>query len=44
MIKQRDDNEPWILFDTKRDTFNPAILKISPDMFEEIFSEPSIMT
>ena len=34
MIKQRDDNEPWILFDTKRDTFNPAILKISPDIHE----------
>ena len=34
MIKQRDDNEPWILYDTKRNTFNPADKKISPDIHE----------
>ena len=34
MIKQRDDNEPWILYDTKRNTFNPADKKISPDIHQ----------
>ena len=34
ILKNTGSNEPWILYDTKRNTFNPTDLKISPDIHE----------
>ena len=42
LIKQRDDVEPWILYDTKRDTYNPTTLKISPDTHHTENTAPGI--
>ena len=34
ILKNTGSNEPWILYDTKRNTFNPTDLKIAPDIHE----------